>query len=76
MAIMDKDDTTKGISTLKGTTIKSLIEKTNFSHVKVRATIKMYCEYGVVAEGFKDRNSKTYYITKKGLELLREIKSN
>lgn len=75
IAIIDKNKPTVGTSEVKGVTIKNLIEKTGYSHMKIRSTIKQFLEQGVVAEGLRNGNSKTYYITRLGLELLKKTKS-
>lgn len=52
----------------KSLTVKYLIEESKFSHIKVRQTMKSFQIYGIVKEGAKDGNNKTYYVTKEGIE--------
>lgn len=53
--------------------IKTLAEKTGFSQVKIRQTIKLFLMFGIVEEGAKDGNKKTYYVTKSGLDLYKRV---
>ena len=76
LAILDKDNPTIGRSEIKGVTIKKLIEKTNFSHVKIRNTIKMFSELGLIKDGLRAGNSRTYYLTDDGLEFLKRSKES
>lgn len=50
-----------------------LISKSKLSHVKVRQVLKNFILCGFVAEGSKDGNKKTYYITEKGIEHYKNI---
>lgn len=74
IAISDKDNPSTGRSEIKGVTIKTLVTKTKYSHVKVRGTIKLLIQKGFVAEGLRNGNSKTYYMTDDGIKLLKEYK--
>lgn len=50
-----------------------LIKKSKLSHVKVRQVLKNFMLLGLVNEGSKDGNKKTYYISEKGLEHYKDI---
>lgn len=52
----------------KSLTIKYLIKESKFSHLKVRQTMKTFQIYGLVKDGAKDGNNKTYYVTQKGID--------
>lgn len=62
-----------GVNELKSITINKLIEATKVSHTKIRSTIRMMLSLGYVKEGFMQRNAKSYYITKEGVQLLNEL---
>ena len=50
-----------------------IISESKLSHVKVRQVLKNFILCGFVAEGSKDGNKKTYYITEKGIEHYKDI---
>lgn len=62
-----------GRNKLTSKTIQKLTEKTERSATKVRATVRLLIEDGLLEEGLKLGNAKTYYITDKGLELLESL---
>lgn len=71
--IMDKEDNNKGLGKMTGTTVKEIVEKTNYSDKKVRIAIKKFIEVGMVDYGVADGRTKTYYILPKGLEELSSL---
>lgn len=62
-------------SLLKSFSVANLIKTIDgkYSHTKVREVIKNFKNLGYLQEGFKQGNSKTYYITKNGIDFLEEI---
>lgn len=73
--IVDKG-TGRGLSKGKGSTIAQIIESTNFSHVKVRETIKILLEMGLIGEGVKKVKARAYYITEKGVQELQDVRKS
>ena len=71
-SIMDKTEK-RGISKAKGTTIPQIVEKTNLSVSKVRGSIKRLKEEGWIDDAIKVVNHKSYYVTKKGIEELKNL---
>lgn len=54
-------------------TVKEIMENTELSHVKVRNALKGFIMAGIVSEGTKDGNSKTFFITSKGIDYYKEV---
>ena len=48
-------------------TIKYLVNKSGYSHIKIRQSIKTFQMLGYIKEGSKDGNSNTYYVTNEGI---------
>ena len=71
-AIISRDDKTKGITKINGTTINEIVEKTGLSIRKVRDTKEKLIKLGFIKEGIKIVNQKTFLITKLGLEELKD----
>lgn len=57
----------------KSCTIKIMIRELKFSESKIRLAINNFIKDGYVKEGIKQGKSKTYFITDKGLEELRNL---
>lgn len=72
--IMDKVDSTKGLSKINGTSVKELVEKTGLSDKKIRIAIKKFLEDEMIAYGIANGRTKTYYILLKGLDELESLK--
>lgn len=53
---------------MKSITINKISEMTELSISKVRRTINAFKEIKYIKEGIVQRNAKTYYVTKKGIE--------
>ena len=70
------NENNRGLAIGRGSTLKQIIEKTGFSEVKVRNTIKVLIKEEFVVEGVKKVKAKTYCITIKGIEKLKELKTN
>lgn len=64
----------KGISKLTGRTKNEIIELTGLSRTKVNTSIWELEKLGLIEEGIMKVRAKTYYITPKGSELLKEMK--
>lgn len=73
-SIMDQDDREKGVSKLKGSTIKEIMDKSELSSSRVRQGIKDLIKLGFVDNGLGVKNSKTYILTKEGMKTLKDIK--
>ena len=71
-AIISREDKTKGITKINGTTINEIVEKTGLSVRKVRDTKEKLIKLGFIKEGVKIVNQKTFLITKLGLEELKD----
>ena len=69
------DSKGKGVTALKGLTLKEIAEDTNLSEIKVRKTVFSFLEDGFLKEGIKKVRAKTYYICKEGLEELERLKN-
>lgn len=59
---------TKGLCKGDAVTIKEIVEVTSLSERKVRETVKLGLEHGLIAYGVMKVRTKTYYLTKKGIE--------
>lgn len=66
----------RGLSRGRGSSLKQIIEKTKFSDVKVRSTIKVLLQMGLITEGIKHVKAKTYYLSEKGLNELVDLRKN
>ncbi|BAO04930.1 MULTISPECIES: hypothetical protein [Clostridium] len=73
--VVDKSKN-RGLSLGRGSTLKQIVDKTGFSIVKVRNTIKILLQEEYIMEGVKKERAKSYCITKKGAEKLKELKTN
>lgn len=60
-------------SPYKSISTTCIIEKCNYSHVKVRQVLKSLLIVEFIKEGAKDGNKKTYYVTEKGKAHYKEI---
>lgn len=72
-SIVDKEKN-RGLSRGRGSTLQQLVEKTGFSDVKVRNTIKVLLEMGLIEEGVKKVRARTFYISEKGIEELKDLR--
>lgn len=61
------------ISEINSCTIRDIMEFTKLSTNKVRTAIKLFKALTYISEGAAQHSSKTYYITKSGIEKLGEI---
>lgn len=73
--VVDKDKN-RGLAIGRGSTYKQIVGKTGFSEVKVRNTIKILLEQGLIVEGIKKVKARTFCISPKGIEKLQELKTN
>lgn len=62
-----------GMSKVTGVTRNQLRELTSLSYTKVGDALKALIEYGFVELGIAKGREKTYYLTSKGMEELRNI---
>lgn len=75
-AIIDRNDSMKGLSRIKGTSIKEIMTKTGLSYKKVRDTIRMFMLVGFVDEATMVVRAKTYILTEKGFAELSSLRLN
>lgn len=68
--ILDVLNNEECYSSLRSWTIQALATETKLSIPKIRITIKSFLLLGYIKEGAKSGNSKTFYITKEGVEFL------
>ena len=73
--VVDKEKN-RGLAIGRGSTLKQITEKTGFSSVKVRNTIKVLLEEELIIEGVKKVRAKTYCISQKGINKLKELQTN
>lgn len=66
-------------NSLNSTPISTLLKNVKISGSTVRSSIKKLIENKLVGVGYMQKNARTYYITKEGIELInnlnREVKS-
>jgi hypothetical protein len=74
-SIVDKEKN-RGLAKGRGSTLKQLVEKTGFSDVKIRNTLKVLLELNYITEGVKKIKAKTYCITEVGLKELVDLRKN
>lgn len=53
-------------------TLLKTTELTNLSKYKIRDSIKMFINLGLVCEGARDVRAKTYFLSSKGIEMVEE----
>lgn len=70
MIIKDK----KGTSKLTGRTKVEMMELTGLGRTKINKSVKYLLELGLIDLGIMKVRAKTYYITPKGAEVLRDMK--
>ena len=65
----------KKVSELQSMTITALTNslENKFSTMKVRTTIYEFVKQGIVHEGLKQGNSKTYFISNDGIKILNDL---
>lgn len=64
-----------GISEARGMTKDIIVERSGFSSSTVNRAIKVLLENGLIAEAIKQVNKNAYYVTEKGIERLKEMRS-
>lgn len=74
-SIFDKSEN-RGISLGRGTTKKQIIEKTGFSVGKVGATLKALRELELIDYAVKRVQADAFYITEKGINRIKELRTN
>ena len=75
ICIVDKEKNI-GLSQARATTKEIICNSSKLSLSTVNRAISKLLEEELIAEGIKNISKKTYYITKKGIERLREIKKS
>lgn len=61
------------IDSFKSITATNLCEITEFGGTKVRKSLNEFIEEGYVCEGLKKSQARTFYITRKGINFLKEM---
>jgi hypothetical protein len=74
-SIVDREKN-RGLAKGRGSTLKQIVEKTQFSDVKVRNTLKVLLELNYISEGVKKVKAKSYYLTEDGLRELVDLRKN
>lgn len=69
--VRDKENNT-GLCSARGTTKAVLVEKSELSLSTINRSVKKLVECGLLENGVKQVNRTTYFITSKGLEILKE----
>ena len=73
LLILNEINRNKATNSLTSVTVSTLSENVDLSHTKIRLAIKLLTENELVAEGYMQRNARTYYITQKGIDLIKEL---
>lgn len=73
-SILDKENESKGNIKTQGTTKKEIMDKTKLSLSKVTITLGILKSHGLVEQGLKVKNAKSYIVTEKGMEELLKMK--
>jgi len=58
---------------IKSQTIRTIAETTNLNPFRVRNNLNHLFSLQSVSLGFKEKNSNTFYISKKGIEIIEKI---
>lgn len=73
LLILNEINRNKATNSLTSVTVSTLSENVDLSHTKIRLAIKLLTENELVAEGYMQRNARTYYITQKGIDLINNL---
>jgi DNA-binding transcriptional regulator PaaX len=73
--VVDKEKN-RGLAIGRGSTLKQIVEKTGLSIVKVRNTIMILLEEGLILEGIKKAQAKSYCMSENGAIKLKELQTN
>jgi len=73
--VVDKEKN-RGLAIGRGSTLKQIVEKTGFSIVKVRNTVMILLEEGLILEAVKKAQAKSYCMSEKGVNKLKELQVN
>ena len=71
--IRDKENDT-GLHQARGTIKERIIEQSGLSSSTVNRALKLLLEEDLIAEAIKKVNKKSYYVTPKGIQRLKETK--
>lgn len=52
--------------------IQKIADESQLSIPKIRQSMKMFCNLGLVEKGAKDERADTYFITKEGIEVVED----
>lgn len=63
----------KATNSLKSVPVTTLLKEINLSHATIRSSIRLLIKNELVAEGYMQRNARTYYITEQGIELINNL---
>ena len=75
-AIINKNDRTKGLTKINGTTLKEILDSTGLSRSKVRRTITAFIECNFIENGNSKVREKTYILTEDGFNELYNLTKN
>ena len=60
------------VDSMNSRTIRNISKKIEINYFRVRTNLNHLLLLGMVANGFKERQSNTFHITKQGVELINE----
>lgn len=75
-SIINKDDRTKGLSKVNGTTVKEITEKTSLCDKKVRQSLKKFEEVGFICKAIKKGRAESFMLTEEGFIELKNLNKN
>lgn len=75
-AIINKNDRTKGLSKVNGTTVKEITEKTTLCDKKIRQTLKKFEEVGFICKAIKQGRAESFMLTEEGFLELKNLNKN
>jgi predicted transcriptional regulator len=61
-------------STICSFTLQKIADTTNLSIYKIRDAMKLFINLGLVNEGARDVRAKTYFLSEKGIQIVKENK--
>ena len=75
-AIINKNDRSKGMSKINGTTVKEITQKTSLCDKKVRQALKKFEIVGFVCKALKQGRADSFMLTEEGFLKLKNLKKN
>lgn len=75
-SIINRDNRTKGLSKVNGTTVKEITEKTSLCDKKVRQSLKKFEEVGFICKAIKKGRAESFMLTEEGFIELNNLNKN